>query len=216
MTYQLTVKAINLADEARTIRRKEIERLERARVYTRQQLQRVETRLNIVCETLEVIQNASNWMNNKETPEEKALMDRLISLRNRKKFLEEKLSGWQPNEKLQAKLRAEAADLRLHRIGIVRTEARATHIARGYLKGRSYVDMEGFANLVNATTNGVAWSRVRAMVEKYGTKEQINNFDPWLKSIGIERVVKTLPPREITRTVEVFNKIQHKETNLAA
>ena len=50
-----------------------------------------------------------------------------------------------------------------HRKGIVRTEARHTHLAYGFLRGRDYHQME------SSTHEAPNWDKVRKMVEKYGT-----------------------------------------------
>lgn len=63
--------------------------------------------------------------------------------------------------------RAKRASIRdglaLHRKGIVRCEARHTHLAYGFLRGRDYRQMEPKAH------EAPNWEKVRKMVEKYGT-----------------------------------------------
>ena len=49
-----------------------------------------------------------------------------------------------------------------HRKGIVRTEARHTHLAYGFIRGREYSQME------SSTHETPNWDKVRKMVEKYG------------------------------------------------
>ena len=55
-----------------------------------------------------------------------------------------------------------------HRIDVVRVEARSTHLAYGFLRGRGYRQMESVAH------SAPDWKRVRKMVEKYGT-----HLAPW-------------------------------------
>jgi len=50
-----------------------------------------------------------------------------------------------------------------HRKGIVRYEARHTHLAYGFIRGREYHQME------SSTHESPNWERVRKMVEKYGS-----------------------------------------------
>ena len=50
-----------------------------------------------------------------------------------------------------------------HRKGIVRTEARHTHLAYGFIRGREYHQME------SSTHETPNWEKVRKMVEKYGS-----------------------------------------------
>ena len=49
-----------------------------------------------------------------------------------------------------------------HRRGIVRTEARHTHLAYGFIRGLEYHQME------STTHEAPNWEKVRKMVEKYG------------------------------------------------
>jgi hypothetical protein len=68
-----------------------------------------------------------------------------------------------------------AAFFREHRINNVRPECRATHIAYGYLRGRTYKQIEGFKEggysggrvRKNTYPQGM-WQRVIDMVRKYG------------------------------------------------
>lgn len=60
--------------------------------------------------------------------------------------------------------------LRLHNIYVVRTEARHTHLAYGFLRGREYRTME--PKLVRAPEPD--WDKVRRMVERYGS-----HLEPW-------------------------------------
>ena len=63
--------------------------------------------------------------------------------------------------------------LHLHRIQDVREESRATHIARGFLKGLSYKQIEA------KTYQKPNWKRVANLVTKYGTKEHRETFEAW-------------------------------------
>ena len=53
--------------------------------------------------------------------------------------------------------------LALHRTGVVRREARHTHLAYGFLRGKEYRQIEPKAHIAPD------WDKVRKMVEKYGT-----------------------------------------------
>lgn len=53
--------------------------------------------------------------------------------------------------------------LRDHRIFVVRAEARATQIAYGFLRGRSYAQIEPVSKRAKPD-----WSKVEKMVAKYG------------------------------------------------
>jgi hypothetical protein len=65
-------------------------------------------------------------------------------------------------------------ELHLHRVGTVRHEARATLIAYGYLRGLRLRQME-------ATDSYQDWSRVKAMVVKYGLPGAADGLDAWRK-----------------------------------
>lgn len=68
--------------------------------------------------------------------------------------------------------------LHLHRVRDVRGEARATHLAYGYLRGRQWAQIE------NNTTTEPDWKKVTAMVRKYGPVEPFDEtkFAEWCKA----------------------------------
>lgn len=71
-------------------------------------------------------------------------------------------------ETKRAKSKSIKEGLALHRKGIVRHEARHTHLAYGFLRGREYRQMEHKAH------EAPDWAKVRRMVEKYGS-----HLEPW-------------------------------------
>lgn len=66
-------------------------------------------------------------------------------------------------ETKRARLSSIKNGLYRHRIDVVRYEARHTHLAYGFLRGRSYEQMEQKAHVAPD------WKKVRKMVEKYGS-----------------------------------------------
>ena len=62
-----------------------------------------------------------------------------------------------------------------HRRKEVRDEARASQIAYGYLRGKSFERMESLAN------THPNWHRVQKMVQGYGTRAQIDGYAAWQK-----------------------------------
>lgn len=60
--------------------------------------------------------------------------------------------------------------LRLHRHKVVREEARATHVAYGFLKGMSYDAVEPSAK------SKPNWDKVVHMVKKYGDSTQLKEI----------------------------------------
>jgi len=76
-----------------------------------------------------------------------------------------------------------ARPLQVHRRGALRAEARDTHIAYGYLKGRSYSQIE-------ATVNRPAdWDNIARMVKKYGNTGLAEKLEDWM--YGNTAVVNT-------------------------
>lgn len=71
--------------------------------------------------------------------------------------------------------RAKRASIRdglaLHRKGAVRFEARHTHLAYGFLRGREYRQMEQKAH------TPPDWDKVRRMIERYGAHLDWNSYD---------------------------------------
>lgn len=64
--------------------------------------------------------------------------------------------------------------LRYHRVYDVRGEARAAHVAYGFLRGRTYAQVEG------AALSSPDWPRVEALVKKYGDEsDRMQKFAEW-------------------------------------
>ena len=73
-------------------------------------------------------------------------------------------------------------ELRNHRLRVVRPEARATHIAYGFLRGRSYRQLERLPkDRKPSFLEGPKWDRVEAMVKKYGKLGDIAKLKEWRK-----------------------------------
>lgn len=70
------------------------------------------------------------------------------------------------------------SDLYHHRIGVVRREARATHLARAFLWDKDYKTVEG--NRVHGFENGVLDSTL-SMIRRYGGDEKGNTTMDTLK-----------------------------------
>jgi hypothetical protein len=62
-------------------------------------------------------------------------------------------------------------EIHLHRVRIVRDEARLSHIALGLIRGRTIDQMEAKVHPQNALKPG-HWDRIRAMVKRYGATGQ--------------------------------------------
>ncbi len=68
-----------------------------------------------------------------------------------------------------------ANPLRDHRRGPLRAEARDAHIAYGFLKGRTYRQME------DDPETEPNWDNIARMVKKYGTGEFTKSLETWRK-----------------------------------
>ena len=66
--------------------------------------------------------------------------------------------------------------LYLHRIHVVRPEARHTHLAYGFLRGKSYEQIERDARVAPN------WDKVRKMVSKYGVHQAGYAWGEWKQS----------------------------------
>lgn len=85
---------------------------------------------------------------------------------------------WRRNRKSPSERRAAAArGLREHRIEVVRTHARSTHLAYGFLRGRAYRAIED-----RRTRSVPNWTEVERMVLKYGQEDSRvlkQRFERW-------------------------------------
>ncbi len=74
------------------------------------------------------------------------------------------------------------ASLHQHRVGVVRLAARNTLLAYGYLRGRSYRQLEA------SCKRPPDWSAVEKMIRKYGPPPHNTSFEEWKneqeKSVG--------------------------------
>jgi len=59
-----------------------------------------------------------------------------------------------------------------HRVKVVRSEARHTHIAYGYLRGRSYLQLE-------RSQRPLDWNKIETMVCRYGNTDNKAGFAAW-------------------------------------
>lgn len=119
------------------------------------------------------------------------------------------------------------SDIRLrmhnHRIKVVRYEARLTHLAYGFLRGREYEQIEphltyrGHAgNMTNVPLHRIEWDRVTGMAEKYGEEDVRvvrQKLAAWIDRANhrIDNPVflSRQPARpKITRTVDEWKAIQ--------
>lgn len=88
---------------------------------------------------------------------------------DRREMLQIKLKSLMEEARIirRTAMRVPAGDLRdelhHHRRGVVRSEARHTHLAYGFIRGRLWSDME-----LPRKENLPDWKKVEAMIKKYG------------------------------------------------
>jgi hypothetical protein len=85
-------------------------------------------------------------------------------------------------EESRAKTPEARASLHQHRVGIVRLAARNTLLAYGYLRGRSYRQLEATCE------RPPDWSVVEKMVMKYGPPAHNVSFEAWKESTCALRI----------------------------
>ena len=206
MSIELKVKALSLAAETRIIKQQEQKCLKRSKRFYAYQVERIEQKLQAVVEKIRGMGDTSD-----QEVERRILYTRLTQLRNRLQILQINLQKRQPSDKFIKKTNNQRIKLERHRIDVVRAEARATHIARGYIAGRSWQEMEGDVRKA-AVYQG--WDRVYAMVMKYDTEGTSPTgrkalFDSWLNSLGViheEKVIEPATPSGRTVRYQVFKK----------
>lgn len=90
-------------------------------------------------------------------------------------------------EDIAAANTAERRSLYLHRVIAVREAARLTHLAYGFLRGRSYTAIEG-----HSTYRAANWAEVLRMVRKYGardtTEEALRNWYGKVEALTVKKV----------------------------
>jgi hypothetical protein len=70
---------------------------------------------------------------------------------------------------------AELHQLQLHRRNVVSREARLTHIAYAYIRGRDLVKTDSCKGLLTAD-----WERIGTMIKKYGSGKDMKEFHNWM------------------------------------
>ena len=98
-------------------------------------------------------------------------MDERICLKIKIKSLAAEAKIIRKEEK-RARSQSIRESLYRHRIDVVRYEARHTNIAYGFLRGRTYAEIE------NKPKTAPNWDKIRKMVEKYGSHCQ-----PWYSNV---------------------------------
>lgn len=67
-----------------------------------------------------------------------------------------------------------ASPLQEYRRVSLRAEARDTHIAYGFLKGRSYIEIE------STVKRPADWDNIARMVKKYGNARLVDKLEDWM------------------------------------
>lgn len=89
--------------------------------------------------------------------------------------------------------------LREHRTGIVRHHARLNNLAYGFLRGRSYAEMEPH------TRTELDLKYVKKLVERFGTREDLARWSDWqtaaTQHLDAQDVSVDLPPNPVKKEV---------------
>jgi hypothetical protein len=96
-------------------------------------------------------------------------------------------------EELRANDNSLREELYLHRIYVVRKEARSTHIAYGLLRGRQYENIERSHDEHNEPD----WYRIGEMIKKYGYSDDYQNYLAFLKQPG--NAIRNFKANELER-----------------
>lgn len=103
-------------------------------------------------------------------------------------YLKVKIKSLQAEAKIIRKEERKAKKFRdglhNHRVVDVRREQRATLLAYGYLRGKALREIEQHTSYLPYSTR----ERIRRMVEKYGTKEQLAGVKDWYATQPVEFV----------------------------
>jgi hypothetical protein len=108
-------------------------------------------------------------------------MDLRVCLRVKVKSLAAEAKIIRKEEK-RVKSQSIRESLYRHRIDVVRYEARHTNIAYGFLRGRTYAEIE------NKPRTAPNWDKIRRMIEKYGS-----HCAPW--SYNVEQTLTAYETR---------------------
>lgn len=205
MSIELKVKALSLAAETRIIRQQEKKCMQKSKRYHAYQVERLQAKMNKILDAIKSIEDTTE-----HEIARRVLFTRLTQIRNRIQILNINLQKRQPSDLFVKRMNNQRISLERHRIDVVRAEARATHIARGYMAGRTWEQMEGTKSA--AMFGG--WERVYAMVMKYDTDRKSPTarkalFQSWLKNIGIiheEKIIEPSSPSGKVVRYQVFKK----------
>ena len=74
--------------------------------------------------------------------------------------------------------------LRAHRVQPVRSEAHATHLAYGFIRGRARFRIEPNRRTLQPPAEAALWARVESMVKKYGAPGAYERLKPWREIRG--------------------------------
>ena len=123
-------------------------------------------------------------------------MDERICLKIKAKSLAAEAKIIRKEEK-RARSQSIRESLYRHRIDVVRYEARHTNIAYGFLRGRTYAEIE------NKPKTAPNWDKIRKMVEKYGSHCQ-----PWycnVESYAVYELRRAEAKQHLADTLKRFD-----------
>lgn len=199
MCIELKIKAKNLADEAKLIRKEELKRRQFLYRPQEQQLVKIEIRLEALRDKYQELKRrpaVDEADNNSIKRQMKSILVSMDALETRAKHIKAiTLRPYPANETVE-KVVEELISLQNHRKIDVGREARATNIARGFIKGLEYAQIEHNARLKVYTgsifenkNDAPNWKSVYRMVGKYG-RGKMNEFPGWMARAGLDFAVE--------------------------
>ena len=184
MQTAILVKGLSLAQEARIIRKLENARRQSAK-YAREKQRAIElataVKVGTVADYPVYHAKSLSLRGDQNAPECIAKYHARINAKNHRSDLARKMvAGKTPNAAPYRLGEIVATDdflsLYMHRIKVVRPEARAAHLALGFLRGKSYVTME------NKSYDWPNWTRIQEIITKYGDGDirvLLQRFEQW-------------------------------------
>lgn len=178
MSHKLKHEAKMMTFEAQILRKEERKRKMRCKTYHAYQLDKARTRL---------LRMLDESVSNDKVDEKYWRIARM-----REHILKLSVAVQQPpiEPELAKRLNSEREEMHRFRTHELRKLARSLNIARGFMRGRSYIEIEGLKNHTRAPNNGVYWECVHRYISDFGSEEHKVNFQIWLAKLQPKKFLK--------------------------
>lgn len=141
-----------------------------------------------------------------------SLANEAVIIRNQERKWKERARLAREKQKNPQYAESNFFGLRHHRVNDVRREARSAHLAYGFLKGNSYLEMENFSY------TEPDWERIERLVEKYGEGDARaikQQFAEW-KDAATKGRRAYITQHAQPRSVREINELNHAWINRAS